>query len=277
MHGIGLNIARTAKAALPFDPPNRPRGHNPAMTADDIESIERATVAAVSPQAQEEIPGWLLPFDRGTVGRAKSAVPLSHESCKPELLDEIEARYAAHGVPAMLRIPGFASFDAMRELMIRRDYAPGRPVCVEAAATRDVMLVSDGERAQTSPRPDAAWASVFLGEGFDPVDGASRVALLGRAPGAVFSSIREGDAAVAAGMAAFSDGWASVHGMRTALHRRGQGLAGRVLSTLAQAALARGHENIFLQVEAENTSARALYRRAGFRTAWTYVYWQKNK
>ncbi|MDB5874716.1 MAG: GCN5-related N-acetyltransferase [Ramlibacter sp.] len=245
------------------------------MRAEEIESIERATLAALSPQSQEEVAGWILPFDTGAVGRAKSAVPLAHGPCDPSLFDEIEARYAARGLPAMLRIPGVAAFDALRELMARRGYAPGRATYVDTAATRDVLRVSDGARAHTGPRPDAGWASVFVGEGFDPVDGASRVATLGRAPGALFASILEGEDTVAAGMAAFSHGWASVHGMRTAQHCRGQGLAGRVLSTLAQAALARDHENMFLQVEAENTSARALYRRAGFRTAWNYTYWQK--
>ncbi|MDF2467539.1 MAG: family N-acetyltransferase, partial [Ramlibacter sp.] len=123
--------------------------------------------------------------------------------------------------------------------------------------------------------PDPDWASVFVGEGFDPVDGASRVATLSRAPGALFASIREGDETVAAGMGGFSHGWASVHGMRTAQHCRGHGLAGRVLATLAQAAQSRGIDRVFLQVEASNASALALYRRAGFETAWTYSYWKK--
>jgi hypothetical protein len=47
-----------------------------ALTIPDIEAIERATVAAVSPDLTEEIDGWLLPFAEGTVKRAKSAVPL---------------------------------------------------------------------------------------------------------------------------------------------------------------------------------------------------------
>jgi ribosomal protein S18 acetylase RimI-like enzyme len=98
---------------------------------------------------------------------------------------------------------------------------------------------------------------------------------LSRAPDALFASIREGDETVAAGMGGFSHGWASVHGMRTAQHCRGRGLAGRVLATLAQAAQSRGIERIFLQVEASNASALALYRRAGFETAWTYSYWKK--
>lgn len=43
-----------------------------------IEALERATVAVVAPDACEELPGWLLPFDAGPVNRAKSAVPLRH-------------------------------------------------------------------------------------------------------------------------------------------------------------------------------------------------------
>jgi N-acetylglutamate synthase len=38
--------------------------------AHAVENIERATLAAVSPEAVHELPGWLLPFDMGTVGRA---------------------------------------------------------------------------------------------------------------------------------------------------------------------------------------------------------------
>jgi ribosomal protein S18 acetylase RimI-like enzyme len=245
------------------------------MKPQDIEAVERATVAAVSPQAQEEIAGWLLPFDGGTVGRAKSAVPLAHGSPGSAVIEAIEARYAARGLPVMWRLPDIGAFEAFGARLRDRGYRAGKPTHVQAAAVANVMKVSAGPFAQLSPRPDPAWAAVFTGEGFDPVDGASRVATLSRAPGASFASIREGDATVAAGMGGFSHGWASVHGMRTALPCRGRGLAGRILATLAHAARQRGIERMFLQVEASNEAALALYRRAGFETAWTYSYWKK--
>ncbi len=241
----------------------------------DVEAIERATVAAVSPGALEEIPGWLLPFDSGTVGRARSAVPLAHGAPDWTVLEDIEARYAARAVPVMWRLPNIPAFDAFSALLRARGYEAGKPTHVQTAAVTSVMKVSPGPFAQTALRPDAQWAAVFVGEGFDPVDGASRVATLSRAPDAVFASIRDGDETVAAGMGGFSHGWASVHGMRTAQHCRGRGLAGRLLATLADAAQSRRIERMFLQVEASNASALALYRRAGFATAWTYSYWKK--
>ena len=123
-------------------------------------------------------------------------------------------------------------------------------------------------------RPDDAWASVFLGEGFDPVDGASRVRTLTRAAGSLFASIREGDQVLAAGVLARGHGWGSIHGMRTALSHRGQRLATRVLAALARAAIERGHERLMLQVESENEAAQKLYARCGFERAWTYRYWR---
>lgn len=245
------------------------------MTPDDIEALERATVAAVSPQALEEMPGWLLPFDSGTVGRARSAVPLAHDAPDAKSIDAIEARYAMRALPVMWRLPHVPAFDAFAKQLQGRGYGAGKPTHVQVAEVASVMKVSPGPFAQTATQPDSAWAAVFVGEGFDPVDGASRVATLSRAPGALFASIREGGETVAAGMGGFSHDWASVHGMRTAQRCRGRGLAGRVLATLAQAARSRGIERIFLQVEASNPSALALYRRAGFTTAWTYSYWKK--
>ena len=68
--------------------------------------------------------------------------------------------------------------------------------------------------------------------------------------------------------------FASVRGMRTEQAARGRGLAGQVLAGLAQAALERGFERVFLQVETGNAAAISLYRRAGLGPAWTYAYWQ---
>lgn len=246
------------------------------MDSTQVEALERATLHAVSPDAFTEIPGWLLPFDTGTVGRAKSAVPLSHQPPAPSVLQDMEAAYARRNLPVMLRIPVSAAFEPFRTMLAARGYREEIVTEVQTAAASLVRAVSDGEPTELHAAPSQDWASVFLGEGFDPVDGASRVKKLARAAGSLFAIVRDGGRPVAAGAAAFSHGWASVHGMRTAQSHRGRGLAARVLATLAHAAIARGYEQVFLQVAAQNTTAKALYRRAGFAPAWTYSYWKKH-
>jgi len=244
-----------------------------------VEAIERATVAAVSPEAVEELDGWLLPFDAGTVGRARSAVPLRHLPASDHTVDRIAERYRLRGLGPMLRLADVACFDAFRAALETRGYRGAKPTLVQTGSLQRMReVVPDAAApADVDETPDDAWAGLFLGEGFDPVDGAHRVRVLRRAGGSLFASVREGGRTVAAGAMAFGHGWASVHGMRTEASQRGRGLAGRVLAGLAQAALARGFERVFLQVEAQNPAALSLYRRAGFETRWQYSYWQPQR
>ncbi|MCR6478924.1 GNAT family N-acetyltransferase [Variovorax sp. ZS18.2.2] len=255
-----------------------------APSIADIEAIERATIAAVSPEASEELDGWLLPFDGGTVKRAKSAVPLHRSAVDSGTLDRIEDRYDSRQVAPALRLADADCFESLRAELERRHYMGDNPTCVQIGTARQMRQVAAAGTgagasalADVDRAPDDAWAALFLGEGFDPVDGAHRVRALARAKGSLYASVRENGRTVAAGAMAFGHGWASVHGMRTDKAHRGRGLAGRVLAGLAQAALTKGFERVFLQVDAQNHPALSLYRRAGFQTHWQYRYWQRQQ
>lgn len=242
----------------------------------EVEAIERATLTAVAPREVLEIDGWLVGLDPGTIRRAASAVPLAHDLAgDPVVLDAIEAAYAARGLKPAFRISDAEGLAGVRAELARRGYGFEQPTLVKTAAVSDVLAVTSADPADVSGAPDEAWASVFLGEGFDPVDGAYRVAALSRSPGAAYGSVREQGRTVAVGAGAFGHGWASFHGMRTEAAQRGRGLAGRVLAGLAGAAAERGVTRAFLQVEEKNSGARSLYRRAGFSTAWQYLYWSR--
>ena len=241
-----------------------------------VEPIERATLAAVAPEEVLEIDGWLVGLDPGTIRRAASAVPLRHDlAADPDALDQIERAFAGRGLAPAFRIADVPDLQPVRAELARRGYAFQQPTLVKTARLDAVAAVTDGPPAEVSPEPDEAWAMVFLGQGFDPVDGAYRVKALSRSPGAQFGSVREGGATWAVGCGSAGHGWASFHGMRTDTRRRGEGLAGRVLAGLAKAAIQRGLTDAFLQVEETNAPARSLYHRAGFQQAWRYFYWSK--
>jgi GNAT superfamily N-acetyltransferase len=130
-----------------------------------------------------------------------------------------------------------------------------------------------GSSARILDKPDDAWAAVFSSDGFDPVDGAHRVAVLSRSPDAVYAAAGEDGATHAVGVMTFGHGWAGVHGMRTALAHRGKGYASAILGALGRAAQARGFERVLLDVE-EGNPARRIYRAAGFEAVWRYRYWR---
>lgn len=245
------------------------------LALGDIEAIERATLDAVAPERIEALPGWLLPMDHGTVGRARSAVPLRHVPTDPVVLDLVIDRYRARGFAPAFRLPDLPAFGRLHEALQARGFMRDQPTLTLCGSVHHLQAVHPGPACELMAAPDRAWLAMFLGDGFDPVDGASRAQALSRAHGMRYASVREGGQTVACGAAAFGHGWLGVHGMRTAAAHRGRGLAGRVLHTLAGEALRRGLQRVFLQVSADNIPALSLYRRAGLVTAWPYAYWRR--
>lgn len=241
----------------------------------DVESIERATLEAVVPDRMEHLTGWLLPIFDGTVGRARSAVPLQH--IRPDVghVDLIAGRYRAQGVAPAFRLPDLPVFDDFHARLLRLGYVREQPTLTMVGQVENLLQLHPGPPGVLEDKADSQWMAMFLGPGLDQVDGASRARALSRAENTLFASVREAGNTVASGAAAFGHGWLSVHGMRTHAACRGQGLARRVLITMAEEARRRGVARVFLQVDAGNAAALALYRRAGMVTAWPYSYWRQ--
>lgn len=250
----------------------------PAMSlaAADVEAIERATLAAVAPERLVERDGWLLPMDPGTVGRAHSAVPLHHGIHDPSLISQIAASYRDAGFRPVFRLPDLPTFTAWWPLLAGQGFQRQQPTLTQTGTLAGLLaLAGDADGVRLDARPDDAWMAMFLGEGLDPVDGASRSRALARAEGTLFASLRAGGRTLACGAACFAQGWLSLHGLRTEARHRGQGLAGRLIRAMALEAQRRGIQRAFLQVDAANVPALALYQRAGMRTAWAYAYWRQ--
>jgi ribosomal protein S18 acetylase RimI-like enzyme len=242
----------------------------------DIASIERATLDAVCPAEVHEIPGWLLPFDPLPVGRARSAVPLAHMPLSPAELLPIEAYYQQRDRPTVFRLPESLISPEIGNALQAMGYVGTQAVLVQVAELAGLLRLAPPDAATLSATPSAAWASVYTADGFDPVDGANRVQLLSRSRHVVYACVSEGGQALAAGTGSISQGWLSIHGMRTAPGAQGRGLASRILAGLAAHAAEQGVRRVFLQVEDDNAVAQGLYRKAGFATAWRYHYWRKD-
>lgn len=247
------------------------------LTDDAIASMERATLEAVAPTHLERLDGWLLPFDASSIGRATSAVPLRHRDLDITVLPHILRRYGEQGMVPAFRLADGAGLAPWHQALRRHGYAPQQPTLVQTASVAQLLEVlgpnaSDGVALRNAPYP--AWSAVYTAPGFDPVDGAQRVAVLSRSDSAWYASLAHAGVALAAGVCATGAGWASIHGMRTVHTHRGQGLAGQILAAMAGKAQECGLAHFFLQVEEDNPAARALYQRLGFVTAWRYQYWR---
>ncbi|TFZ08800.1 GNAT family N-acetyltransferase [Ramlibacter humi] len=239
----------------------------------DVRSLELSTLAAVPPEELLERDGWLLAIDGGTVGRAHSAVPTRHDGAGIGAA-EIEREYASRGRRAVFRVPMLPAFDALRSDLASLGYRAEQPTLTMAGTPAGLQSLPSPAEVELGSSPGEDWAQVFLGEGFDPVDGASRLGILKRGRQSVFAAVRDQGRVVAVGSAGLAHGWCGIHGMRTLPAWRGRGFAAAILSRLGDEAQARGIDRAFLQVEMRNTAQR-LYGRAGFQPVWVYEYWRR--
>lgn len=250
-----------------------------------VETIERATVHAVAPDEVKELPGWLLPFDDGTIGRAHSAVPLVHLSSTDQVtqqvgqLEEIAAMYRSRGLRPVFRLPETSTL--LHGALSRMGFERSEPSLVMAGTLEDFRFAALPPRSLSqhlvvvsSEYASADWQSMFLGASAGSTDAAHRIRNLSRAAGTVFVSATVLGETLACGAAAFSHGWLGIHGMRTSFSHQGLGMATNLLSTMLDIAFIRGIDRVFLQVGADNQRAIALYRRSGFSVLWSYAYWK---
>lgn len=244
------------------------------LKPEDIASLERATLKAVPPLEMKAWRDWLLPMDQGTVGRARSAVPLRHDRPEPADIARIDRFYTQAGREPWFRVPDAPAWKPVHQALDDRGFLRVKPTHVMTAPLASLLSVPAVASCDLATEPDDAWMAAYLGEGFDAVDGAHRVRLMGRAKGCLYASVRVAGEAQAVGMASLGEGWLGIHGMRTAPRARGRGLASGIVRAMALMALERRLQKAFLQVEASNTRAIALYSRFGFTPAWTYAYWR---
>lgn len=241
---------------------------------ESIEAIERATLDAVPPERLDTWDTWLLGLDHGTVARAHSAVPLVHVPPRADALEQLDLRYRAAGLRTMLRLPDVAAFDALRSELSAGGFVPSKPTFVQTAALDAVLArAATGTDVVITAIAGRDWEHVFLGDGFDAADGASRLAILRRGTHSLFASVRQDGRTVAVGAACLSHGWCAIHAMRTLPAWRGNGFATGIVGALLASARDRGMKRTFLQVEQANAGAQALYARLGYATAWGCAYW----
>lgn len=219
------------------------------MDEPAVASLEGATLAAVPPTELLALDGWLVALDAGTVGRAHSAVSTRHTEVRHDLLDAIEHAYRARRLRPSFRVPRGPGCEPLQRDLRARGYTPRQPTLTSVGSVDALAAREPGHAVATDAQPGPGWAEVFLGAGFDRLDGASRVAILQRGRDTVFASAQRQGRIAAVGTACFSHGWCGIHGMRTA--------------------------RVFLQVEEGNATARSLYERAGLRTVWCSDDWRR--
>ena len=235
-------------------------------------------VATWRPVRTDEVDGWELGFSGGFTRRANSVVPWRTPADPVAAVEAVETAYAARALPCVFRIDASAQPGNLDALLAERGYAV---VATTRVMARDVDpgeavgAPSTGPAAEVgiADHPDDAWLAGWL-----DVKAAGRAvdADLARAvvTGSPARYLTARDEAGVTGVvrAAVAGEWVGLSCLMVAPRARRRGLAGLLTARALAEAADAGACRAFLQVEAVNAPALALYERLGFVVVDEYHY-----
>jgi GNAT superfamily N-acetyltransferase len=245
-----------------------------------IREIEEVAADAVPAAVVEHLGGWRLRFNHGVKRRPNSVLANAEDGtlALEEKLERVEAFYARHGLGARYQLCPASEPANLVDTLLKRGYTRvPEAVSVQTRALAD-WPSSEDARVTLLDTPSETWLSLYCE--IENLTGKKREAfgaMVTRFPGiSRFALARGADGQGAAvGVGVLHGGFLGLFNIATHPSARRQGLGTRVVSSLLGWAQAEGAPHSYLQVAGENSSAKAMYERLGFRTLYAYFYLEK--
>jgi GNAT superfamily N-acetyltransferase len=242
-----------------------------------IGELQERAARAVPAAVQERKEGCWLRYTDATLTWWSGAALLHDPAASPPLAARLAAAedfYASHRVPTQFQVCP-ACPPGLDDALAASSYALRSVILLEVASTRQIAdhLRAPVVHIDRDEQLDTEWFRLLMAAQGSETDVAAEWRLLQRVdwPSA-YATVSICDEPVAVGRAVSDTGWVGVFNMATLPAARGRGAGRAVLSSLADWAVSRGAEQMYLQVERNNVAARNLYERAGFTELCSYHY-----
>lgn len=241
----------------------------PEQAAGLLERAARAAPADVEASTH----GWWLRHSDTWEWSAAAALAHRNVYAISQAIDAVEEFYRAHEAPACFQICA-GCMSGLDDALAMRAYPASAPLSLEVGRAADVVAPRTRRRvdAEITGGPTDDWFSLGVSADRPHDVDRERARLNGVPLPSTYVTVYDSGQPIASGRAVVECGWAGVFDLITDPLHRGQGAARLVLSTLSRAAVDRGAQWLYLQVERGNDRARRLFRANGFREAATYHY-----
>lgn len=240
----------------------------------DPRRLEELSLNSSAPPGQLLYDGWLLRLARGKAKRPRSVNAIyPSRLALDEKIAYCERVYGAARLPALFRITPFCHPPELEAALELRGYGRFDTTAVESAPISPEFFGTDG----AAPMNLSAWVDA-VGElrGSPSEHRASHRQRLEASPLTLRAvAVEEAGAIVATGLTIIENDCAGLFDIVTREEARRRGYARRIVSGLMKTAWELGARHAYLQVSADNTPARALYRRFGFQER--YQYWYRGR
>ncbi|MFB8083990.1 GNAT family N-acetyltransferase [Streptomyces sp. NPDC055992] len=269
-NGESVRIAESSLVAGKVVPAAPARRRGPAASYEELAPVY---ARAWQPVESEPLGDWLLRAAGGFTRRANSVLPLGDPGVPLGVaLGRVRQWYADRGLPPYVQTATGAE-DAQEELCAAlEEHGWRREVTAEvriAALAPVGDLPAEVARVRLERTADAAWLSRYQRVG---TPGPEVSSVLHSGPSVWFATVpgEAGEAPAAIGRCVVDGRWAGFMAVEVAPEHRRRGLATAVMTALARQAMDEGASAAWLQVEADNEGARALYDGMGFATHHLY-------
>ena len=270
-----------------------------------LQRIEDSSLNASAPPQQRWLDGWLVRYCPGKAKRARciNAVALGRRSAQAKLA-ECESLFREAGLPLVVRITPFTQpagldaelarqgwplFDDTRVMVLAemegKAGRTGEPGLIRQTGPTDQTAQTGQTVEMAPPGLPHGWSETIEGalgyartvgalRGSSALEVESHAQRLQGSPVPYTGLVwRDGAAAVqACGQFARDADLVGLYDIFTAPAARGRGVARALCARLLQLALDEGARTAYLQVDAANAPARAVYTRLGFQDAYSYHY-----
>ncbi|MFF4358393.1 GNAT family N-acetyltransferase [Streptomyces sp. NPDC001604] len=272
--GESVRIPESALVAGKVVPTAPARRQGPAASYEELAHVASR---AWRPVESERLGEWELRAAAGFTRRANSVLPLGDPGVPlDEALDVVRRWYGERALPAYIQTATGA--EGTQELLCaeleRRGWV--REVTAELwiGALAPVADRAEASGVVLSRTADEAWLARYQRKGVSEV----ALKVLGSGPSVWFATVpgsSEGAAPAAIGRCVVDGRWASFAAVEVDPEQRRRGLATTVMAALARRALDEGASAAWLQVEADNVGARALYAGMGFAAHHAYHHYRE--
>jgi GNAT superfamily N-acetyltransferase len=241
-----------------------------------VAAVERAALWAWPPREVRFLHGWLLRAGGPLAPRrVSSAQTLAFDASGrlESAIGEVEAWYAARGLPACFQLTEAAAPRGLDAALAARGYVREGESLVMLGDPAVVAGAVDGGPVEILHRPRQSALAAMADPLWGDAQRRERAALLARIRRPHrYGLVTVGGEPAAGGLVVADGPLAGLFALRTQPPFRRQGLARRLVGALAGWARDQGAERLYLQVEADNAPAIALYARLGFAAAYRYGY-----
>ncbi|GAA0460086.1 GNAT family N-acetyltransferase [Streptomyces olivaceiscleroticus] len=268
--GEEVRITASSLVAGKVVPAAPARRRGPATSARELTEVAARGWPAVE---TERLGEWTLRASGGFTRRANSALPVGDPGVPlDDALVRVRDWYAARGLPPYVVVStGAAGGDELLAAELeRRGWTAEARTAVRVGALAPLADTdADTGRVRLSRKPDGEWTALYNRSADAPPEAAQ---VLTGGPSVWFATVPGEDGPAAIGRMVVDGRWAGFAAVEVAPAHRRQGLATLVMAALAQRALEEGASAAYLQVEADNEGARALYDTLGFTDHHHYHY-----